>query len=100
MNRPFTESRHGEADLQELAAENRRLQAQLSRLTDEAARNDAVLRKTQERELELLRTRSLYELLDRLIHGLKSSHQLDVVALALHDPQHEVRHLFSVEGSM
>jgi len=30
--------------MQELAAENRRLQAQLSRLTDEAARNDAVLR--------------------------------------------------------
>lgn len=86
--------------MQELAAENRRLQAQLSRLTDEASRNDAVLRKTQERELELLRTRSLYELLDRLIHGLKSSHQLDVVTLALHDPQHEVRHLLSVEGSM
>ena len=40
------------------------------------------------------------ELLDRLIHGLKGSHQLDVVTLALHDPQHEVRHLLSVEGSM
>ncbi len=59
-----------------------------------------MLRKTQERELELLRTRSLYELLDRLIHGLKSSHQLDVVSLALHDPQHEVRHLLAVDGSM
>lgn len=101
MNRPFTESRQGEdAASQELAAENRRLQAQLSRLTEEAARNDAVLRKTQERELELLRTRSLYELLDRLIHGLKNSHQLDVVSLALHDPQHEVRHLLAVDGSM
>jgi diguanylate cyclase (GGDEF)-like protein len=101
MNRLLPESGQRElAGAQELAAENRRLQAQLSRLTEEAARNDAVLRKTQERELELLRTRSLYELLDRLIHGLKSSHQLDVVTLALHDPQHEVRHLLSVEGSM
>lgn len=101
MNRLFTESRQEEpAGAQDLAAENRRLQAQLSRLTEEAARNDAVLRKTQERELELLRTRSLYELLDRLIHGLKSSHQLDVVSLALHDPQHEVRHLLAVDGSM
>jgi diguanylate cyclase (GGDEF)-like protein len=101
MNRLFTESRPDEAaGTQELAAENRRLQAQLSRLTEEAARNDAVLRKTQERELELLRTRSLYELLDRLIHGLKNSHQLDVVMLALHDPQHEVRHLLAVDGSL
>lgn len=101
MNRPFTESRQDQAaDLQELAAENRRLQGQLSRLTDEAARNDAVLRKTQERELELLRTRSLYELLDRLINGLRTSHQLDLVALALHDPQHEIRHLLAVDGSV
>ena len=100
MNLPFTESRQDQAGLQDLAAENRRLQAQLSRLTDEAARNDAVLRKTQERELELLRTRSLYELLDRLINGLRVSHQLDVVTLALHDPQHEIRHLLAVDGSV
>jgi len=97
MSRPFTESRQEPADL---AADNRRLQAQLSKLTEEAARNDAVLRKTQERELELLRARSLKELLGRMIHGLKVSHQLDVVALALQDPQHEIRHLLAGDGPM
>lgn len=94
MRRSITDSRQDPVSgLEDLAAENRRLQAQLSKLTDEAVRNDTVLRKTQQRELELLRTRSLQELLERMIYGLKSSHQLDVVALALQDPQHEIRHL-------
>jgi two-component system cell cycle response regulator len=101
MNRSFTEPRQNPAmGPEDLAAENRRLQAQLSKLTDEAARNDAVLRKTQERELELLRTRSLPELLERMIHGLKASHQLDAVGLALLDPQHEIRHLLAGDGPM
>ena len=99
MNRSFTDPRQSPAaGPDDLAAENRRLQAQLSKLTDEAARNDAVLRKTQERELELLRTRSLAELLERMIHGLKASHQLDGVALLLLDPQHEIRHLLAGDG--
>ena len=95
MNRPVTDLRQDDP-----VAENRRLQAQLSKLTEEAARNDAVLRKTQERELELLRARSLPELLERLIHGLKASHQLDVVALVLQDPQHEIRDLLAGDGPM
>jgi len=59
------------------------------------SRNGALLHKTQERELELLRASSLPQLLDRLIHGLKESYQLDAVTLVLHDPQHEIRHLTS-----
>jgi len=58
-------------------------------------RNDSLLRKTQERELELLRAGSVTELFDRLIHGLRTSYQLDEVALMLNDPQHEIRHLLS-----
>src|SRR5258708_7767894 len=85
----------GQAGTGALFAENRRLQANLSHFTEQAARNESVLRKTQERELELLRARSLPQLLERMIHGLKLSHQLDVVTLALHDPQHEIRHLLS-----
>lgn len=90
----------GTAGAGALSAENRRLQTHLNRITEEAARNDSVLRKTQERELELLRARSLPQLLERMIHGLKSSHQLDVVTLTLHDPQHEIRHLLSPDGTM
>jgi two-component system cell cycle response regulator len=82
----------------ELSAEVRSLQARLNELTDEVSRNDALLRKTQERELELLRAGSLAQLLERLIHGLRTSYQLDAVTLILHDPNHEIRHLLAGDG--
>ena len=81
-----------------LSAEVRSLQARLTELTDEVSRNDALLRKTQERELELLRAGSLAQLLERLIHGLRNSYQLDAVTLILHDPNHEIRHLLAGDG--
>jgi len=82
----------------ELEAEVRMLTARLAALTEEAARNDSLLRKTQERELELLRAGTLPQLFERLIGGLKTSYQLDEVELILHDPQHEIRHLLSGDG--
>jgi two-component system, cell cycle response regulator len=81
-----------------LSAEVRALQARLTELTDEVSRNDTLLRKTQERELELLRAGSLAQLLERLIHGLRTSYQLDAVTLILHDPNHEIRHLLASDG--
>jgi two-component system, cell cycle response regulator len=87
-----------EADITRLERENRRLEAQLAGLTEEVGRNDSLLRKTQERELELLRAGSLSQLFERLIVGLRTSYQLDEVALILHDPQHEIRHLLSGDG--
>lgn len=81
-----------------LSAEVRALQARLTELTDEAGRNAALLRKTQDRELELLRAGSLAQLLERLIHGLRTSYQLDSVTLILHDPNHEIRHLLAGDG--
>jgi diguanylate cyclase (GGDEF)-like protein len=81
-----------------LERENRALQDRLRDLTEEVTRNEALLRKTQERELELLRAGSLAQLLDRLIHGLRISYQLDAVTLVLNDPQHEVRHLMAGDG--
>jgi two-component system, cell cycle response regulator len=79
----------------ELEQENRLLQARLAALTEEVSRNDSLLRKTQERELELLRAGSVTQLFERLIQGLRTSYQLEEVALILHDPQHEIRHLLS-----
>src|SRR6516225_1728459 len=78
--------------------DNRELRQRLTELTDAAARNEALLRKTQERELELLRAGSLAQLLELLIHGLRSAYQLDLVALVLSDPQHEIRHLLAGDG--
>ena len=82
-------------DLRALADENHMLQSRLSALTEEVGRNDSLLRKTQERELELLRAATLAQLFERLIDGLRVSYQLDGVTLLLHDPQHEIRHLFA-----
>ena len=81
-----------------LEAEHRRLQSRLADLTDEVSRNEALLRKTQDRELELLRANSLPQLFERLIVGLRTSYQLEGVALILNDPQHEIRHLLSGDG--
>lgn len=81
-----------------LSAEVRALQARLTELTDEASRNDALLKKTHDRQLDLLRAGSLAQLLERLIHGLRTSYQLDSVTLMLHDPNHEIRHLLAGDG--
>jgi diguanylate cyclase (GGDEF)-like protein len=83
------------ARAQAAEVEKRHLEARLRELTGEVARNEQLLRKTQERELELLRADSLAALLDQLIRGLRASYQLDAVSLVLHDPQHEIRHLLS-----
>jgi len=84
-------AQHPEAVEQEI----RVLQARLAALTEQVSRNDSLLRKTQERELELLRAGSLAQLFERLIVGLRTSYQLDEVGLILHDPQHEIRHLIA-----
>jgi len=87
-----------EEQVRALESDNRRLQERLQDLKEEVGRNETLLRKTQERELELLRAGSLAELLERLIHGLKGSYQLDAVTLVLNDPNHEIRHLMAGDG--
>jgi diguanylate cyclase (GGDEF)-like protein len=98
MPRSSDSRRNAAPGVSELSEEVRSLQARLTELTDEVSRNDALLRKTQERELELLRAGSLAQLLERLIHGLRTSYQLDAVTLILHDPNHEIRHLLAGDG--
>jgi diguanylate cyclase (GGDEF)-like protein len=78
--------------------EHRLLKARLAALTEEVSRNESLLRKTQDRELELLRANSLTQLFERLIVGLRTSYQLDGVSLILNDPQHEIRHLLAGDG--
>ncbi len=69
------------------------LRDRLRALTDEVQRNELLLRKTQAREIELLRAHSLGELFDRIVTGLRDAYGLDLVTLSLFDPQHELRHL-------
>jgi diguanylate cyclase (GGDEF)-like protein len=69
------------------------LKTRLAKLTSEVVRNDSILHKSQERELELLRAGSLGDLLKTLIRDFKTSYQLEAVVLVLRDPEHEIRHL-------
>lgn len=69
------------------------LRARLRALTEEVARNELLLRKTQAREIELLRASSLGELFERIVTGLRDAYALDLVTLTLFDPQYELRHL-------
>jgi two-component system cell cycle response regulator len=74
------------------------LRERLRALTEEVARNEMLLRKTQAREIELLRAHSLGELFERIVTGLRDAYGLDVVTLSLFDPQHELRHLSGSEN--
>jgi uncharacterized protein YigA (DUF484 family) len=71
----------------------RRLRERLRALTEEVGLQRDLLRKTQAREIELLRAHSLGELFDRVVTGLRDAYALDLVTLSLFDPQHELRHL-------
>ena len=74
------------------------LRERLRALTEEVQRNELLLRKTQDREVELLRAHSLGELFERVVSGLRTAYGLDLVTLSLFDPQHELRHLSGSEN--
>jgi two-component system, cell cycle response regulator len=80
------------------AGSEHELRERLRALTDEVGRNELLLRKTQAREIELLRAHSLGELFDRIVSGLRDAYALDLVTLSLFDPQHELRHLSGNEN--
>jgi two-component system cell cycle response regulator len=67
-------------------------------MTAEAANNESILKRTQARELTLLRADSLAQLLRAMVEGLRESYSLDAVSVVLLDPQHEIRHLLLASG--
>jgi two-component system cell cycle response regulator len=74
------------------------LRRKFEQLIAEAAHNEKVLKRMQERELQLLRADSLPSLLRMMIEGLRDSYFLDAVSVVLLDPQHEIRHLLMAGG--
>jgi two-component system, cell cycle response regulator len=77
----------------DLESEIRELRARIATLVDEAATNERLLKRSQERELELLKAENLAQLFGAICTGLKTSYGLEAVTLLLLDPQHEIRHL-------
>src|SRR5690349_7146783 len=70
-----------------------RLRKRIAALTSEAATNERVLKKTQQREMELLKAADLPKLFEVICERLMISYGLDLVTLMLWDPDHEIRHL-------
>ena len=82
----------------ELIQENEDLKKRLAEITAEAANNESIMKRTQARELTLLRADSLGQLLHAMVEGLRESYSLDAVSVVLLDPQHEIRHLLMAAG--
>lgn len=80
-------------NLESAEVEIRELRARIATLLDEASNNERLLKKTQEREIELLKTDNLQQLFDVICVKQKTIHGLDAVSIVLWDPQHEIRHL-------
>jgi two-component system cell cycle response regulator len=78
--------------------ENEDLKQRLKEMTAEAANNENILKRTQARELTLLRAETLSQLLRTMVDGLRESYALDAVSVVLLDPQHEIRHLLIAGG--
>jgi diguanylate cyclase (GGDEF)-like protein len=84
--------------MDDIIQENEALKKRLQELTAEAANNETILKRTQARELTLLRADSLAQLLRAMVEGLRESYSLDAVSVVLLDPQHEIRHLLMAGG--
>jgi len=88
----------GISSMDEVIQENEDLKKRLLELTAEAANNETILKRTQARELTLLRAETLAQLLNAMVEGLRESYALDAMNVVLLDPQHEVRHLLLAGG--
>src|SRR5271157_6197434 len=84
--------------MDDVIRENEELKKRLKELTAEAANNESIMKRTQARELTLLRADSLAQLLRAMVDGLRESYSLDAVSVVLLDPQHEIRHLLIAGG--
>jgi diguanylate cyclase (GGDEF)-like protein len=77
----------------DIEAEVLSLRRRIAALTDEAVNNERLLKKTQQRELELLKASELPQLFEVIGNRLAVSYGLETVTLILWDPNHEIRHL-------
>ncbi len=78
---------------EELQAQLEAAHRRLGELTEEVARNDDKMQRTQQRELALLQAEDLDSLLTVLVDGLRVSYGLEYVSVVLCDPDHDIRHL-------
>lgn len=81
-----------------LQAENQRLRAQLEAMLREARLNEEKMRRFDQLERRVIAAPSLAALIDTLLVDYKALFDLDVVTLALVDPQYEVARVLGHSG--
>lgn len=84
--------------ISELNEQNQALRRLLQTLTQDAAYNESVMQRFQEREMALLSASDLPHLIERLTTGLLESFSLDQVRLVLLDPYGVLEELLSNLG--
>jgi two-component system cell cycle response regulator len=84
---------------EELQARLDAARRRLDELTGEVARNEDKMRRTRQRELELLQAGDLDALLTVLLDGLRASYGLEYVSVVLCDPDYDIRHLLVANGT-
>lgn len=78
---------------EDLLAENQELRRHLESLLAQARQNEQVMRRFQDAELRMLGVGGFKELLQYVLRELKQGFDLDVVTLALLDPEYELRRM-------
>ncbi len=76
-----------------LPTENEELRQQLETLMAQARLNEQVMLRFQDAELRMLRVSSFTELFQYVLQEMKETFDLDMVTLALIDPEYEVRRM-------
>lgn len=79
----------------QLAAENMQLRRDLSLLLQQARRNEEIMRRHQRLDLQFIGADSFLELIETVFRTLPASSDLDVVTLALLDPQYDIRRILA-----
>lgn len=88
----------GDSISENWTAENRDLRLHLESLVAQARLNEQVMRRFQDAELRMLSVGSFKELLQYVLQEMKETFDLDVVTLALIDPEYEVRRMLADIG--
>jgi diguanylate cyclase (GGDEF)-like protein len=78
-----------------LQAENLLLRRELNQLLEQARRNEEIMRRHNRLDLQFIGASSFQELIETVFKTLPASSELDVVTLALLDPQYDIRRILA-----
>lgn len=76
-----------------LEAENLQLRSQLTELIEQARRNEDIMRRHQEFDLNFISASGFRELIESIFAALSAPSELEAVTLAMLDPRYEIRRI-------